>query len=60
MLAADPPGRGVADDAPAGRYTGFTVTDLRARIAARGWAGDAAPTREYGDHLLNPDLVQLM
>lgn len=60
MLAADPTGRRAADDAPAERYNAFTATDLRARIAARGWAGDAAPTREYGDHLLNPDLVQLM
>ncbi len=36
----------------------FTAADLRRRMEMRGWL--AEETREYGDHLLNPDLVQLM
>ncbi|MER0239068.1 CoA pyrophosphatase [Fulvimarina sp. MAC8] len=36
----------------------FTAEDLRLRFEAR--AGQTAPEREFGDHLLNPDIVQLM
>ncbi|MCP3055468.1 CoA pyrophosphatase [Aurantimonas marianensis] len=39
-------------------HAGFTAADLRARMGTRG--GGGGETREYGDHLLNPDLVQLM
>lgn len=39
-------------------YAGFTAADLRTRMQAAGPAWP--PERHYGDHLLNPDLVQLM
>jgi 8-oxo-dGTP pyrophosphatase MutT (NUDIX family) len=39
-------------------YAGFTAADLRARMERAGPAWPAE--RHYGDHLLNPDLVQLM
>jgi 8-oxo-dGTP pyrophosphatase MutT (NUDIX family) len=39
-------------------YAGFTAADLRARMERAGPAWPAE--RYYGDHLLNPDLVQLM
>ncbi|WP_102958830.1 CoA pyrophosphatase [Mangrovicella endophytica] len=38
--------------------SGFTAEDLRRRFARRGTGGQDA--KEYGDHLLNPDFVQLM
>ncbi|MDY8110077.1 CoA pyrophosphatase [Fulvimarina sp. 2208YS6-2-32] len=38
--------------------TPFTAADLRRRLAERH--GDPAPDQEFGDHLLNPDIVQLM
>lgn len=38
--------------------SGFTARDLRARIRRHG--GGGLESKEYGDHLLNPDLVQLM
>ena len=38
----------------------FTVEDFRLRLEARGDAMADPVGVEYGDHLLNPDIVQLM
>ncbi|EAU40718.1 probable NTP pyrophosphohydrolase protein, MutT/nudix family [Fulvimarina pelagi HTCC2506] len=39
-------------------YELFTADDLRLRFESR--SDQPAPDREFGDHLLNPDIVQLM
>ncbi|MEE2952274.1 MAG: CoA pyrophosphatase [Pseudomonadota bacterium] len=42
------------------RSARFTVEDFRLRLEARGHAMADPVGVEYGDHLLNPDIVQLM
>lgn len=43
-----------------GDNSAFTAADLRARMVARNLRGDEQETVEYGDHLLNRDLIQLI
>ena len=53
-------GEPASGTAEAAGDTGFTTLDLRRRIAARGLSDGETETREYGDHLLNRDLIQLI